>query len=420
MPGARPFHYRGTRLEGGGVAVEALAERWGTPLYVYATGAIEAAYGAYRRAFAGLPVEVCAAVKANGNLSLLRMLARAGCGFDVVSGGELERVLQAGGDAARVVFSGVGKTAAEMDLALGAGIRLFQVESEPELELLAERAERLRRRACFGLRVNPDIGAKTHPHIATGLRQHKFGLEVEAARKLYLGARGRRWLEPAGMGFHIGSQILTCRPFARAAERVLQLAEELEGHGVRLRYLDAGGGLGISYRAGQKAPSLAAYAAALRAAAGTWLQQPGRALLLEPGRSLFAPAGALLTRVLYVKRHGGRTFVITDAGANDLMRPSLYGAYHEIAPARRRAGARRRVEVVGPLCETSDQFAHQRLLPPLEAGDVLAILDAGAYGFALSSNYNARPRAAEAAVAGGRARLIRRRERLAELWAAEL
>ncbi|HUX66536.1 MAG TPA: diaminopimelate decarboxylase [Terriglobales bacterium] len=425
----RPFRYRSTpesarpELATGGVGLEELARRYGTPLYVYDVDAIQAAYQGYARAFRRLPHRICAAVKANANLTLLRRLAEWGSGFDVVSGGELERVLQAGGGAEAIVFSGVGKTAAEMDLGLGADILLFQVESEPELELLAERAARRRRRARFGLRVNPDIGAATHPHIATGLRQHKFGVEMKLARRLYArsrrGAMGR-WLEAAGIGFHIGSQILDTAPLAAAAQRVAGLAAELEGDGHCLRYFDVGGGLGIAYQRGQRPPALGAYAAAL---AGAWRRlppRPERCLLLEPGRSLFAAAGALLTRVLYVKEQGGRRFVITDAGANDLIRPSLYGAYHEIAPLRRRRGRGRAVEVVGPLCESGDSFAHQRRLPPLQAGDGLALLDAGAYGFTLSSNYNARPRAAEVAVEGGRARLIRRRERLADLWSAEL
>ncbi|MGH9475950.1 MAG: diaminopimelate decarboxylase [Terriglobales bacterium] len=396
-----------------------LAERYGTPLYVYDFDVMAAAFREYGRAFRGVRLEVCAAVKANGNLSVLRHLATLGSGFDVVSGGELERVLRAGGAAAKVVFSGVGKTAAEMDLALRAEIRLFQVESEQELELLAERAARLRRRARFGLRVNPDIAAATHPHIATGLREHKFGLEPETARRLYLAARKQRWLEATGIGFHIGSQILSVRPFALAARRVLGLAGKLEEAGVALRDLDAGGGLGIAYRPEQKPPAIGAYAAALQGAAGSWLAQPGHRLLLEPGRRLFAPAGALLTRVLYAKRHGGREFLICDAGENDLLRPALYGAYHGIVPLRRRSGARRRYEVVGPICESGDRFASGRLLPPVKAGDLLALLDAGAYGFTLSSNYNARPRAAEVALERGRARLIRRREHIAELWRGE-
>lgn len=420
MAPTRTYRYRGARLVCGSLALESLAERFGTPLYVYDFDTITRAFQAYRRAFRGLPLQLCAAVKANGNLSVLRHLARLGSGFDVVSGGELERVLRAGGDAGKIVFSGVGKTAAEIDLALRAGILLFQVESEPELELLTERAARLRRHARFGLRVNPDISVRTHPHIATGMRRHKFGIEPALARRLYLASRQQRWLEATGIGCHIGSQILSCRPFAQAAQRVLHLVQQLEAQGVTLRQFDAGGGLGIAYHDGQRPPSVRAYAAALRAATGRWLARPGRQLLLEPGRTLFAAAGALLTRVTYVKHHAGQTFVITDAGSNDLMRPSLYGAYHEIVPLRRRPGARRRVEVVGPICESSDSFAHARLLPPLEAGDLLALLDTGAYGFTLSSNYNARPRAAEVAVAHGRARQIRRREQSEDLWQSEI
>ena len=407
------------RLEANGVALEALARRFGTPLYVYDFDAIHAAYRAYSRAFAGWEHLICAAVKANGNLALLRRLAAWGSGFDVVSGGELARVRRAGGDAGKVVYSGVGKTAAEMDQALAAGILLFQVESEPELELLAERAAKRRRKARFGLRVNPDVAAATHPHIATGERGHKFGVAMEEAERLYLrsrrGAMGR-WLEAEAIGFHIGSQILETAPFALAARRVGELGAALERQGVRLRTFDAGGGLGIAYQAGQRPPSLAAYAKALRQ---DWVAAPGRRLLLEPGRSLTAAAGTLLARVLYVKRQGARTYVIVDAGANDLLRPSLYGAYHEIVPLRRRPGRRRAVDVVGPLCETGDAFAHARPLPPLRAGDGVALLDAGAYGFALSSNYNARPRAAEVALEGGRARLIRRRERTEDLWRGE-
>jgi len=426
----RPFRYRRTpegkalrELSVGGVGLEKLARRYGTPLYVYDVDALHAAFLGYQQAFRRLPHRICAAVKANANLALLRRLAEWGSGFDVVSGGELERVLRAGGAPGTIVFSGVGKTAAEMDLALEAGILLFQVESEPELELLAERAARRRRPARFGLRVNPDIGAATHPHIATGLRHHKFGVALPLARRLY--ARSRtgamaRWLQPEGIGFHIGSQILDTAPMAAAALRVARLTAELERGGLRLRYFDVGGGLGIAYQPGQRPPRLSAYAAALQAAWKRLPPRPERCLLLEPGRSLFAAAGALLTRVLYVKDQGGKRFVIADAGANDLIRPSLYGAYHEIAPLRPRRGPRRAVEVVGPLCESGDCFAHQRPLAPVEAGDGLALLDAGAYGFALSSNYNARPRAAEVAVEGGRVRLIRRRETLAELWSAEL
>lgn len=419
----RPFRYRAGELRVGAVALDRLAHRFGTPLYVYDFDAVTTAYRAFQSAFARFPHRLCAAVKANANLALLRHLAALGSGFDVVSGGELERVLRAGGSPASVVFSGVGKSAAEMDLGLRSGILLFQVESEPELELLAERAARLRIPARFGLRLNPDIAAATHPHIATGRRHHKFGVALPLARRLYassrIGAMGR-WLRPEAIGFHIGSQILSVSPFAAAARRVASLALELQRAGFPLRYFDVGGGLGIAYRPGQRPPSLAAYAAALRRAFAPALASPGCWLLLEPGRRLLAPTGALLTRVLYVKDSGGKRFLITDAGANDLLRPSLYGAYHEIAPTRRRRGPRRRVDVVGPLCESGDTFAQARPLPPVAAGDGLALLDVGAYGFALSSNYNARPRPAEVAVQGARARLIRRRETVPDLWSAEL
>lgn len=416
----RPFAYHDGVLCAGGVALDRLSRRYGTPLYVYDLEEIRGAYAAYQTAFAAVPHRLCAAVKANANLTLLRHLARWGSGFDVVSGGELERVLHAGGQADRIVFSGVGKTAAEMDAALRAGILLFNVESEPELELLASRAARLRVQARYGLRVNPDIAAATHPHIATGLRQHKFGVSLDEARKLYAGYQSR-WLRPSGISCHIGSQILDAAPFAEAARRLAGLVGELERrhNGLHLRFVDLGGGLGIRYRPGQRPPSLRRYAAAVLAGLRQAGLEQGRELLLEPGRSLFAAAGALLTQVLYVKS-AARRFVITDAGSNDLMRPSLYDAYHEIVAVRPRAGRRRGVDIVGPICESGDSFARDRPLTPVAAGDVLAILDAGAYGFTLSSNYNARPRAAEVVIAGGRAHLARRREAVADLWAAEV
>ncbi len=407
----------------GGASLERLARRWGTPLYAYDLDAIAAAYGEYERALGFMPHLICAAVKANGNLEILRRLARLGSGFDVVSGGELETVLKAGARADRIVFSGVGKTAAEMDLGLRAGILLFNVESEAELDLLAERAGRLRRRGRYGLRVNPDIAAKTHPAIATGLREHKFGVEMAVAAGLYRrhqGGKGGRWLEAVGISCHIGSQILDTAPFQAAAERLGRLAAEIEaGGGIHLRYVDVGGGVGIAYRREQRAPGLNAYARALRRGLARARLTGERVLVVEPGRRLVAAAGVLLTRVLYVKDTSAKRFIITDAGANDLMRPSLYGAYHEIVPARRRRGPRRPADVVGPICESGDRFAEARPLPPIQAGDLLAILDAGAYGFTLSSNYNARPRPAEIGVRGGRARLLRRRETLADLWATQ-
>lgn len=412
---SRPFSYRQGQLCAAGVPMAALARRFGTPLYVYDGDAIAAAYSAFDQALAHRSHLICAAVKANANLALLRRLAALGSGFDVVSGGELERVLQAGGPAGRIVFSGVGKSAEEMDAALRAGILLFQVESEPELDLLRERAERLRRPARYGLRINPGVSAATHRHIATGLPQHKFGVDAATARRLYRRHRAGR-LQPCGISFHVGSQLLQARPLIEAARRVAALARELLAAGIPLRYFDAGGGLGIAYRRGQRPPSLAAYLEGLETAlAGTDLT-----LLLEPGRRLFAAAGLLLTEVLYDKRSAGTRFLITDAASNDLMRPALYGAYHEIVPVRLRAGARRRVDIAGPVCETGDTFAHARTLPPVRAGDLLAILDAGAYGFTLASNYNARRRAAEVVIENGRARLVRRRETMADLLQPEL
>ncbi len=408
------FAYRRGSLYAGPIALETLARRFGTPLYVYRWEAIAAAYGAYEAALAGQPHLICAAVKANGNLALLQRLARLGSGFDIVSGGELQRVRRAGGDPGKVVFSGVGKTAAEMDAALAAGILLFNVESEGELELLAARAAAARRRARFGLRVNPNIAAATHPHISTGLRRHKFGLETAAAVALYRRAAGFSWLEAAGISFHIGSQILDPEPFGAALDRILKIVDKLPA---RPRWLDIGGGLGIAYREGERAPSIAAYLTPLRRR----LAGAGFTLLLEPGRRLLAPAGVLLTRALYRKRNGGREFLIVDAGHNDLIRPVLYDAYHRILPARRpKPGARARpVDVVGPVCETADFFARDRRLPPVAPGELLAILDAGAYGYVLASNYNARPRPAEVLVAGGRARLIRRRETIDDLLRLE-
>lgn len=415
----RTFTYRQGQLSAGGVRLHDLAARFGTPLYVYDFDAVHAAYGAYERALKPVPHLICAAVKANANLALLARLAAWGSGFDVVSGGELERVLRAGASADRVVFSGVGKTAEEMDLALRAGILLFNIESEPELELLAERAARLRRPAPYGIRVNPNIPAATHPHIATGLRQHKFGVEAATALRLYQTFQSR-YLVPSGISCHIGSQILDTAPFERAAERVARLVLEVEKRaGMRLRHIDVGGGLGIAYKDTQHPPSVAAYAAALRRGLQA-LELRQRRLILEPGRRLVAAAGALLTRVLYVKENAAKRFVITDAGANDLIRPSLYGAHHEIVPLRRRTGRLRPADVVGPICESGDTFAHDRPMPELAAGEYLALLDAGAYGFVLSSNYNARPRPAEVAIEGKRVRLIRRRETMDDLLEPEL
>jgi len=418
---ARPFivPQPGAALHCGKVSLEALARRYGTPLYVYSADQIAERLGLFQQALAGREHLVCYAVKANSALAILKLLAERGAGFDIVSGGELERVLAAAPEAAdRVVFSGAGKTAAEIDLALKAGILEFNVESEAELALLAARAQKLKRRARFALRVNPDVFAETHPYISTGLREHKFGIDIRQAPRIYQSVAGHRWLEAHGVSVHIGSQIRSAEPFGAAVERVSKLLRQLAREGIALKAVDAGGGLGIDYHGASfdAAAKVREYAEAIEQALGGF---EGR-LLLEPGRFLVAQAGALVTRVLQVKRSGKKTFVITDAAMNDLIRPALYQAHHEIVPVRRRAGRPRIVDVVGPVCESGDFFAHDRKLAPVEPGDLLAVLDAGAYGMAQSSNYNTRLRPPEVLVESGKARLIRRRETMADLLAPEM
>jgi diaminopimelate decarboxylase len=421
LSSSRPFQYPhpGGALSCGRVSLESLAKRFGTPLYVYSADQIAERLGLFQQALQGRDHLVCYAVKANSALAILKLLAARGAGFDVVSGGELERVIAAAPDAvARVVFSGVGKTAAEIDLALRAGILEFNVESEAELELLARRAAKLKVKARFALRVNPDVFADTHPYISTGLREHKFGIDIRQAKRIYASAKGNRWLEAHGVSVHIGSQIRSAAPFGAAMERVAKLVAELRREGIQLRSVDAGGGLGIDYHGGafDAAAKVGEYTAALEQA----LKGFEGKLLLEPGRFIVAQAGALVARVLQVKRNGKKTFVITDAAMNDLIRPALYQAHHEIVPVRRRAGRPRTVDVVGPVCETGDFFARDRKLAPVEPGDLVALLDAGAYGMAQSSNYNTRPRAAEVLVEGAKARLIRRRETMADLLGPEM
>jgi diaminopimelate decarboxylase len=418
---SRPFHQPQpeSALHCGKVSLETLVKRFGTPLYVYSGDQIAERLGLFQQALEGRDHLVCYAVKANSALAILNLLAERGAGFDIVSGGELERVLAAAPEAAgRVVFSGVGKTAAEIDLALKAGILEFNVEAEAELELLAARAAKLKRKARFALRVNPDVFADTHPYISTGLREHKFGIDIRQALRIYQTAAGNRWLEPYGVSFHIGSQIRSAAPFGAAMERVRKLVGQLRRQGVELKAVDAGGGLGIDYHGGSfdAAAKVREYAGAVEQALNGF---EGK-LLMEPGRFLVAQAGALVARVLQVKRNGKKTFVITDAAMNDLIRPALYQAYHDIVPVRPRAGRARVVDVVGPVCESGDFFAHDRKLPPLEPGDLVAVLDAGAYGMAQSSNYNTRMRPAEVLVEGGKARLIRRRETMADLLAPEM
>ena len=401
--------------------LSALAKQFGTPLYVYSAGTIRRRYREFERAFRGFPHTVCYSVKANSNLAILRMLAGLGCGFDVVSGGELERVLHVDRRAAtKMVFSGVGKTAAEMDAALKAGILLFNIESESELELLAERAERRRITARVALRVNPDVSAETHPYISTGLHRHKFGVPIHDAPRLYARAADSLFLEVAGVSVHIGSQITNLAPFSAAMERVADLVRGLREDGHTIRYVDAGGGLGIAYTQ-LGLPEFADFAVRYAEAVTAPLRGMKLHLLLEPGRSIIGPAGALLTRVLYHKSNNSKKFVVVDAAMNDLVRPALYDAYHEIVPVVRdpAAGEHELFDVVGPICETGDFFARGREMPPVKDGDLLAILDVGAYGMVLASNYNTRPRPAEVLVDGSKAHLIRRREKLSDLLRLE-
>jgi len=421
---------RGILRRGGGyvlhcedVALPKLAERYGTPLYVYSAKMIRERYEAFEQAFHDVPHTLCYSVKANSNLSILRLLARYGCGFDVVSGGELERVLSADRKAAkRVVFSGVGKTREELVAALKAGILLFNVESESELWALAECAGRLRKRAPVALRVNPDVAAETHPYISTGLHKHKFGVPLADAKSLYAKASSARYLTVSGVSVHIGSQITDVAPFGEAMTRVADLVRELRADGHRIDYVDAGGGLGIAYEKADSADfgnCVATYARALV----TPLRGLDVRLLLEPGRSIVGAAGVLLTSVIYKKRNNGKQFLVVDAAMNDLIRPALYAAYHEIIRVTQHKGAVSKSEVfdiVGPVCETGDFFARDRELPPVDETDLLAILDAGAYGMVLASNYNTRPRPAEVLVAGKSATVIRRRERISDLLRAEL
>jgi diaminopimelate decarboxylase len=416
---ARPFVYEKERLVCGGVGLVALAEEFGTPLYVYSGDQIAERAGMLQREFAGFPHTVCYAVKANSSLAIMRLLGGLGCGFDIVSGGELERVRLAAPEAlGRVVFSGVGKQAWEMDAALKAGILLFNVESEQELEVLASRAQALGKVARIALRVNPDVFAKTHPYISTGLSAHKFGIAIAEARRVYQRAASLEGVEPAGVSVHIGSQIRETEPFAESVKRVRALVEELRSDGMDIRYIDAGGGFGIEYgnEAFDPAARVAEYAAALKGV----LAGAGVHLLLEPGRFLVAQAGALLTRVLYTKRNGEKNFVVTDAGMNDLIRPSLYQAHHEIVPVVLSSREKVTADIVGPVCESGDFFAKERETAELRGGDLVALLDAGAYGMSLASNYNSRGRVAEVLVEGGKAKLVRRRETLEDLVAAEI
>jgi len=402
------------------IAIRRLAERFGTPLYVYSGSALRARLRAFDRAFQQIPHTVCYSVKANFNLNILRLLRKLGCGFDVVSGGELGRVLKVDRRANRgVVFSGVGKTSEEIDLALKAGILLFNVESESELWRLTGRAARMKKAAQIALRVNPDVPAETHPYISTGLHQHKFGIPIDEAPALYTRAAKERYLRVTGVSVHIGSQITSPEPFGAAMKLVAELVQTLRKDGHNIEYVDAGGGLGICYEGGDA--HFDEHVRRYGEAVIEPLKDLGVHLLLEPGRAIIGPAGALITSIQYKKSNNSKRFLVVDAAMNDLIRPSLYGAFHEIAPVRAYPGATEaKFDVVGPICETGDFLARDRQLPEATEGDLLAVFDTGAYGMALSSNYNTRPRAAEVLVDGKAVKLIRRRESLADMVRMEI
>ncbi|MGD2113216.1 MAG: diaminopimelate decarboxylase [Gammaproteobacteria bacterium] len=408
------FRFRDGRLHAEEVALEEIAARCGTPCYIYSRATLERHWHVFDDALAAHPHLVCYAVKANSNLAVLQTLARLGSGFDIVSGGELQRVLTAGGDPARVVFSGVGKRTDEMHQALEAGIRCFNVESEAELERLNEVAAGCGRTAPVSLRVNPDVDAKTHPYISTGLRDNKFGIAVDTARDAYRAAAKLPHLRITGIDCHIGSQLQDVAPFVDALDRVLLLVDHLQQDGTRLLHIDLGGGLGIPYRPSDAMPPPDVYVEALM----TRLAGRPEEILLEPGRAIAGNAGILLTRVEYLKHTAHRNFAVIDAAMNDLARPALYNAWHEIVPVQPRAGTASVYDIVGPVCETGDFLGRQRVFN-LAAGDLLAVRSAGAYGFTMSSNYNTRPRAAEVMVDGSRIHVVRERERVPDLYRDE-
>jgi diaminopimelate decarboxylase len=410
------YSYEGDTLHCEGVALPDIAAAAGTPCYVYSRADIVARYRDYDSALDGIPHGIHYAVKANSNVSILRLLAAEGAGFDIVSGGELFRVLQAGGDPARTVFSGVGKTAEEIEYALHSGIGTFNCESEGELEQLSAVAVRLGREARIALRVNPDVDAATHPYISTGLSEHKFGIDIADVESVYRKASSLPGLRVTGVSCHIGSQILDPDPLLEAVGKMLALAQRLRDSGIGVEHLDLGGGLGVAYRPGDQPPSVADVVSRM----AERVRGSGLTVMLEPGRSVVAEAGALLTRVLYRKQTARKEFIVVDAAMNDLIRPALYKSYHEIQPVRR-VHARETItaDVVGPICESGDFLAKARDMHVVEPGELLAIQTAGAYGFAQSSNYNSRPRAAEVLVDGSTWSVIRRRETYEDLIRGE-
>ncbi len=411
-----PFQSIDGQLHCEKVPLREIAAKCGTPTYVYSAKAILDRYRAYDKALGGTPHRVCYAVKANSNLSILRLLANAGAGFDIVSGGELYRVLRAGGDPRKVVFSGVGKTRAEMVYALKTRIDSFNCESEAELEVLNEAALSLNMRARIAIRVNPDVDAATHPYISTGLRDHKFGIGIGRAPEVYAKAAQMQGLAPESVSCHIGSQLLDPAPLLEAITKLAEFVRGLRAQGIGIRQLDLGGGLGVAYNASQRTPDVKGYIKQALAL----LNDLEVAVTVEPGRSIVGEAGILLSQVIGTKGSGEKEFVIVDAAMNDLLRPALYKAHHEIVPVASPSSSERvTADVVGPVCESGDFLALDRSLPRLENGDLVAIMTAGAYGFVLSSNYNTRPRAAEVLVEGDRWRVVRRRESLDDVIRGE-
>jgi diaminopimelate decarboxylase len=409
------YSYRDRTLYCEGVALAEIAARAGTPCYVYSAATVLENFRAYDDALGDLPHTVCYSVKANGNLSVLRLLAKAGAGFDIVSGGELYRVLKAGGDASKIVFSGVGKTAAEIDEALAAGIFAFNCESQPELALLDALAHRRGVKARVALRVNPDVETDTHHYISTGRLVHKFGVDIGEAEAVYECTRQHEDLLVEGVSCHIGSQLMDLQPVMEAVDRVLGLADQLRSKGFDIRHADLGGGMGVAYKPDEVPPAIADFVAGLRKR----VEGRGLRVMLEPGRSIVGPAGVLLTKALYRKKNAKKEFVVVDAAMNDLIRPALYDAYHDILPIRQRGGKTSPMDVVGPVCETGDFLARGREMPEVLPGDVLAVCTTGAYGFVQSSTYNARRRPAEVLVEGDVWRIVRQRETYEDLIRGE-
>ncbi len=409
------FQFKGKELFAEDIPVKKLAKEFGTPLYIYSQKTIERHVDAYREAFKGTRHILCYAVKANSNLSILRLIGKMGAGADVISGGELFRALKAGIRPERIVYAGIGKTETEIRYALKAGILMFNVESSEELKEINRIAGMMKKKAPVALRVNPDIDAKTHPYISTGLKKHKFGIPMEEALENYLLARELKNIEIKGIHKHIGSQITEVRPFQDALKSLLLLVDELSLHGIRIKYIDMGGGLGIPYK-DEEPPHPSELAREVK----KLLKGRNLTLIIEPGRSIIGNAGILVTKVLYHKRTKEKNFIIVDAGMNDLIRPTLYGAYHEIVPVERHERSKIIADIVGPICESGDFFAKDREIEEPEQGDLLAIMSAGAYGFSMSSNYNSRPRAAEVMVKGNRAILVRKRETYKDLIRGEI